>query len=46
MKAREIDELNRFRKYVEERIDRFSKDKRKFISFSPMEKVYRTIVLV
>lgn len=45
MKTREKDELNRFRHFVEERIDRISKDdKRKFIQFQPLDKVYRSVV--
>ncbi|XP_055696534.1 sperm-associated antigen 7 [Lutzomyia longipalpis] len=37
-------ELNKFRKYVEERIERFIKDNRKFIQFPSADKVYRSIV--
>lgn len=46
MKNREKEELNRFRHYVEERIDRISKDdNRKFIQFQPnLDKVYRSVV--
>lgn len=45
MKSREKEELNRFRVFVEERIDRISKDdKRKFIQFQPLDKVYRSVV--
>ncbi len=47
MKSREKEELNRFRLFVEERIDRISKDdKRKFIQFQPLDKVYRSVVWV
>ncbi|GAB0100565.1 Sperm-associated antigen 7 [Sergentomyia squamirostris] len=37
-------ELNRFRTYVEQRIERFIKDNRKFIQFPPADKVYRSVV--
>ncbi|KAJ6635147.1 Sperm-associated antigen 7 [Pseudolycoriella hygida] len=45
MKNREKEELNRFRRFAEERIDRISKDdSRKFIQFQPLDKVYRSVV--
>lgn len=45
MRNREKEELNRFRQFVEERIDRISKDdSRKFIQFQPLDKVYRSVV--
>ncbi|XP_055374863.1 sperm-associated antigen 7 homolog [Condylostylus longicornis] len=44
MKLKEKQELNRFRKYTEERISRFSKDDRKFIEFQILDKLYRTII--
>ncbi|XP_055717002.1 sperm-associated antigen 7 [Phlebotomus papatasi] len=37
-------ELNKFRTYVEQRIERFTKDNRKFIIFPPADKVYRSVV--
>ena len=45
-KARQFskNEINRFQKYVEERIGRFVKDDRKSIQFPPLEKMYRAIV--
>lgn len=44
---KEKDELNRYRKYVEERIERFKRDeKRKSLQFEPMDKIYRTVVYV
>ncbi|XP_055912414.1 sperm-associated antigen 7 [Eupeodes corollae] len=44
MKIKEKEEINRFRKYAQERIDRFSKDERRYIEFQPMDKVYRSII--
>uniref|UniRef100_A0A6B2E9X4 R3H domain-containing protein n=1 Tax=Phlebotomus kandelakii TaxID=1109342 RepID=A0A6B2E9X4_9DIPT len=37
-------ELNKFRTYVEQRVERFTKDNRKFIQFPPADKVYRSVV--
>lgn len=44
MRAQEKAELSRFRKYVEDRVDRFSKDDRKYIEFETMDKIYRGIM--
>ncbi|CAD7087278.1 unnamed protein product [Hermetia illucens] len=44
MRAQEKAELSRFRKYVEDRVDRFSKDDRKYIEFETMDKIYRGII--
>ena len=45
MKNHQKHELNRFRKYAEERLNRFRKDeKRLFMQFQPLDKMYRTIV--
>lgn len=39
------EELNRFRKYVEQRLDRMSRDdKRLSMQFQPLDLVYRTVV--
>lgn len=43
---KEKQELNRFRKYVEDRIGRFLKDERKFIEFQPLDTVYRAVMYV
>lgn len=41
------DDLNRFRKYAEERLDRLSRDpKRPSMQFQPLDKVYRSVVFV
>uniref|UniRef100_A0A1L8DBS4 Putative sperm-associated antigen 7 n=1 Tax=Nyssomyia neivai TaxID=330878 RepID=A0A1L8DBS4_9DIPT len=37
-------ELNKYRTYVEQRIERFTKDNRKHIQFPASDKVYRSIV--
>ncbi|XP_059607595.1 sperm-associated antigen 7 [Phlebotomus argentipes] len=37
-------ELNKFRTYVEQRVERFMKDNRKHIQFPPADKVYRSVV--
>lgn len=44
LKTKEREEMSRFRKFVEERIGRFSHDDRKFIEFQPFDKIYRTII--
>ncbi|XP_055621692.1 sperm-associated antigen 7 homolog [Toxorhynchites rutilus septentrionalis] len=45
MKNKERDELNRFRKYAEERLGRLVKDSnRRFMEFQPLDKVHRTVV--
>lgn len=36
--------MNKFQKYVEERIGRFVKDERKSIQFQPLDKIYRAIM--
>lgn len=45
-KARQFskNEMNKFQKYVEERIGRFVKDERKSIQFQPLDKIYRAIM--
>lgn len=44
MKKRERDELDRFRKYAEERITRFLNDDRKHLQFQPLDRAYRSIM--
>lgn len=45
-KARQFskNEMNKFQKYVEERVGRFVKDDRKSIQFQPLDKIYRAIM--
>lgn len=45
MRNKERDELNRFRKYAEERLGRLVKDPvRTYMEFQPLDKVHRTVV--
>ncbi|KAL5285758.1 SPAG7 family protein [Megaselia abdita] len=44
MKRKEKEEIIRFRKYVEDRVNRFAKDQRHFIEFQPLERLHRTII--
>ncbi|XP_053949549.1 sperm-associated antigen 7 homolog [Anastrepha ludens] len=44
IKNKHKEELNRFRKYVEDRIERFAKDDRPHIEFQPLDKVHRAII--
>lgn len=47
MKNKEQEELNRFRKYCQERIDRINKDpNRASAQFAPMDRIYRSVVYV
>lgn len=45
-KARQYskNEMNKFQKFVEERIGRFVNDDRKSIAFQPLDKIYRAIM--
>lgn len=36
--------MNKFQKYVEERIGRFANDDRKSIQFQPLDKIYRAVI--
>lgn len=44
MRNKQREELNRFRKYAEERINRFLNDDRKCLPFQPLDRAYRTII--
>lgn len=45
MRNKERDELNRFRKYAEERLGRLVKDpERTYMEFQPLDKVHRSVV--
>lgn len=45
MRNHQKDDLNRFRKYAEERLDRLGRDPtRTFMQFQPLDKMYRTVV--
>lgn len=45
MKAYEKHEILRFRKYCEERINRFMKDdNRTSLQFQPLDRIYRTVM--
>lgn len=44
LKNKQREELNRFRKYAEERINRFLNDERKSLQFQPLDRAYRTII--
>lgn len=44
MKRKEKEEIIRFRKFVEDRVNRFAKDQRHFIEFQPLERLHRTIM--
>ncbi|XP_030380623.1 sperm-associated antigen 7 [Scaptodrosophila lebanonensis] len=44
MQNKQKEELLRFRKYVEERMGRFSKDDRTYLEFQPLDKVHRSVI--
>ncbi|XP_063696712.1 sperm-associated antigen 7 [Culicoides brevitarsis] len=44
IKNKQRKELERFRKYAEERISRFLNDERKHLQFQPLDRAYRSII--
>lgn len=47
MKSHQKEDLHRFRKYAEDRLQRFQRDEHRLsMQFQPLDKVYRTIVCV